>query len=99
MGKSVGYCEACYEEKQKDEGKMKVGEEEKDDDDEEEETEKMHKKRCPAATKKKAGRKTQWSAEAECDLVDVIINSEDFKRKLIFINMKNQKNTEIYKSV
>jgi len=59
----------------------------------------MHKKRRPAATKKKAGRKTQWSAEAECDLVDVIINSEDFKRKLIFINMKNQKNTEIYKSV
>ena len=49
--------------------------------------------------KKKRRRKAQWSQTLQDDLVDIIISSEGFKRKLIFTNTKNQQNGEIYKQI
>ena len=49
--------------------------------------------------KKKTGRKTQWSGSLLSDMIDVIVSSENYKRKLIFTNTKNQKNGEIYGKV
>ena len=48
---------------------------------------------------KKAGRKAQWSDSLPSDMIDIIISSEYYKRKLIFTNTKNQKNGEIYGKV
>ena len=40
-----------------------------------------------------------WSETLVQDLVDIIINDENYKRKLIFINTKNQKSGHIYSDV
>ena len=44
-------------------------------------------------TKKKAGRKAKWSDS------DIVVNSEYYKKRLIFMNLKNQNNSEIYEKV
>lgn len=49
--------------------------------------------------KKKRGRKAKWSQASLDDLVDIIISSEYYKKKLIFTNQKNQRNGEIYEKV
>ena len=51
------------------------------------------------ASSKKGGRKAMWSQSLLSDLVDIIISSEYYKKKLIFTNTKNQKNGEIYAQV
>ena len=48
---------------------------------------------------KKAGRKAQWSQSLLGDLVDIIISSDYYKKKLIFTNTKNQKNGDIYQKI
>jgi hypothetical protein len=48
---------------------------------------------------KKPGRKTMWSQTLLDDLVDIIISSDYYKKKLIFTNTKNQRNGEIYAKV
>jgi len=45
------------------------------------------------------GRKAQWSNTQLNDLIDIIVNNEYFRRKLIFTNTKNQKNAEVYAKV
>lgn len=45
------------------------------------------------------GRKAQWSNTLLNDLIDIIVNNEYFRRKLIFTNTKNQKNAEVYAKV
>ena len=40
-----------------------------------------------------------WSQSLLSDLVDIIISSEYYKKKLIFTNTKNQKNGEIYAQI
>ena len=50
------------------------------------------------SSSKKGGRKTRWS-QSLSDLVDIIISSEYYKKKLIFTNTKNQKNGEIYAQI
>ena len=40
---------------------------------------------------KRPGRKAQWSNSLLNDLIDIIVNNEYFRRKLIFTYTKNQK--------
>ena len=49
--------------------------------------------------KKKPKREAQWSDTLLNDLAYIIVNNDYFKRKLIFTNSKNQKNTEVYQTV
>lgn len=49
--------------------------------------------------KKKIGRKAQWSDSLLSDMIDIIVSSEYYKRKLSFTNTKNQKNGVIYGTV
>ena len=46
--------------------------------------------------KKKKGRKSFWSEDHVNELIDVICESEYYKRKLIFTNNKAVKNSELY---
>ena len=48
---------------------------------------------------KKAGRKGKWNENLLSDMVDIIVNSEYYRKKLIFTNTKNQKNGPIYESI
>ena len=48
---------------------------------------------------KKAGRKAKWSQSLLDDTIDIIISSDYFKKKLIFTNVKTQKNGQIYAEV
>ena len=49
--------------------------------------------------KKKPGRMAEWPDTLLNDLVDIIVNNDYFKRKLIFTNSRNQKNTKVYQRV
>ena len=49
--------------------------------------------------KKKPGRKSNWSPEAVDDFIDIVVNDDYYKRKLIFTNTKNQKNGVIYEKI
>lgn len=49
--------------------------------------------------KKKPGRKARWSQSMLDDFVDIVISSENFKKKLIFMNTKTQQNGETYKKI
>ena len=46
---------------------------------------------------KKAGRKAKWSLLD--DTIDIILSSDYYKRKLIFTNVKTQKNGQVYAEV
>ena len=48
---------------------------------------------------KNSGRKSLWDADYIDDMVDIITNNENFKRKLIFTNNKKATNGEVYKLV
>ena len=50
-------------------------------------------------SKKKPGRKTNWSKAASNDLVDIIVNDSGYKTNLIFVNTKNQRNGSIYEAI
>ena len=50
-------------------------------------------------TKKKAGRKAKWSNSLVDDMVDIVVNNDYYKKRLIFVNVKNQKNSEIYEKI
>ena len=46
--------------------------------------------------KEKVGRKSQWPTDLVNDLVDIILDNEKFKNKLLMTNVKNVKNSEYY---
>lgn len=48
---------------------------------------------------KKSGRKSTWSEDKIDDLVDVVCEDEYLRRKIIFTNNKNTKNSEVYEKV
>lgn len=50
-------------------------------------------------SKNKGGRKAKWSQSLLGDLVDIIISSDSYKKKLIFTNTKNQHNGAIYEEI
>lgn len=47
--------------------------------------------RVKKTSKNKGGRKAQWSQSLLGDLVDILISSDYYKKKLIFTNTNNQK--------
>lgn len=51
------------------------------------------------AKRKTKGRKGNWKESHIDDMIDVIVNSESYKRKLIFTNVKKQKNSEVYEDI
>ena len=53
-------------------------------------------KKAKSKSKRKSGRRPKWNSNDVDDMVDIIVNSDYYKRKLIFINTKNQRNGEIY---
>ena len=46
-------------------------------------------------SRKKAGR-SSWKEEEIADMVDIVCNSEYYKKKIIFTNSKNSKNNDVY---
>ena len=48
---------------------------------------------------RKAGRKSTWSEEVTNDLVDIICEDEYLRKKILFTNIKNAKNQEVYGKV
>ena len=49
--------------------------------------------------KGKKGRKEKWSNSLVDDMIDIVVNNNYYKKRLIFVNVKNQKNTDIYENV
>ena len=49
--------------------------------------------------KKKPGPQSNWSPEAVDDFIDIVVNNDYFKRKVIFTNTKNQKHGVIYEII
>ena len=48
---------------------------------------------------KKAGRRGQWNFSLLDDFVDIIVNNENYKKRLIFQNTKYQQNGVLYNSI
>ena len=59
----------------------------------------LGKKKKAKKITKKPGRRSSWSAQANDDLIDIIVNDDHFKTKLIFQNTKNQQNGKLYESI
>ena len=49
-------------------------------------------------TSKKRGRRGNWSVDSLNDFIDIIV-SDEYKKKLIFTNTKNQRNASIYQNI
>ena len=49
--------------------------------------------------KKRPGRKSRWCPKSLDDFIDIIVNNDLYKKKLIFVNTKNQSNGVIYEKV
>ena len=56
-------------------------------------------KKAKSKSKRKSGRRPKWNIDDVDDMVDIIVNSDYYKRKLIFTNTKNQRNGEIYEQI
>lgn len=48
---------------------------------------------------KKPGRKPRWCPKSLDDLINIVVNSTEYKTKLIFTNTKNQKNGPVYAKI
>ena len=53
-------------------------------------------KKAKAKSKRKSGCRPKWNNDDVDDMVDIIVNSDYYKRKLILTNTKNQRNGDIY---
>ena len=51
------------------------------------------------SVKSKTGRGSQWTVDQLDDFIDIVINNENFKEKLIFQNTKFQRNSSIYEQI
>eukprot|EP00794_Sanderia_malayensis_P013227 gene13226-14584_t len=49
--------------------------------------------------KKKVGRKSRWDDSLFTGAIDIIVNNENYRKKLMFQNTKNQRNGEIYAKI
>ena len=48
---------------------------------------------------KTSGRKSPWSQQQLDDFIDIIVQDEEYKKKLIFRNTKFQRNGELYEKI
>ena len=70
---------------------------EKEEEDREEEIDVFLRK---GKEKKKPGRKTCWSSAAINDFINIVVNDNVYKRRLLFFNThKKWKNGELYKTI
>ena len=53
-------------------------------------------KKAKGNKEKKPGRKAKWCPRALDELINMIVSSNTYKKKLIFTNTKNQRNGELY---
>ena len=53
-------------------------------------------KKAKSKSKRKSDRRPKWNNDDVDDRIDIVVNSDYYKRKLIFTNTKNQQNGEIY---
>ena len=53
----------------------------------------------PTSCKRKAGRKCQWPETTVTDLVEIVLENDKFKTKLLLTNTKNTKNAIYYEQV
>ena len=86
-GKSVAYCRDCDVRP----GYLNTVDESQEDGQEVEDPTRKD-------AKKNTGR-SLWCSEHLDDMIDVIVNNENFKRKLIFTNNKRATNAEVYQQV
>ena len=56
-------------------------------------------KKTEARKKKPKGRRPSWEEDAVDDLVNIICEDDYMKRKLIFENTKNKRNSELYEKI
>ena len=70
-----------------------------DDDGEESAVAEVVKKWKGKTAKKKPGRKPRWCPKALDDFINIVVNNNVYKKKLIFINTKNQSNGSIYEQI
>ena len=109
--RSVAYCKDCGDENigqpGSDRGRKRMHEnsqgklhDENDDvDSSSNESDLEFEKPKRKAAKKRKGRKGSWKESHVDDIIDIIVNSESYKKKLIFTNVKKQKNSEVYDSI
>ena len=45
-------------------------------------------------SKRKTGRRPKWKDDDVDDMIDIVVNNDYYKRKLVFTNSKNQRNGE-----
>lgn len=45
------------------------------------------------------GRRGSWKESHIDDMIDIIVNNDNYKKKLVFTNLKKQKNSEVYGSI
>ena len=71
-------------------------EDEEDSGEDQDADELLYKFRKENGKKNKTGRKAQWTDILLSDMIDIVVSSEYYKKKLIFTNTKNKKNGAIY---
>ena len=86
-GVSVGYCNDCVSDLSSVAGTIDF------ENNVEEATAKRKEK------SKASGRRSIWTSAHIDDMVDIIVNNETYKKKLIFVNNRRSTNTEIYDHV
>ena len=97
----VSYCNDCFLTQKQPPIKL-IDDDEDEDEVENEDDVLQHQptlKRKSESGKINTGRRSMWTSEHLDDMVDIITNSEQFKRKLIFTNIKTAKNTDVYRLV
>ena len=56
-------------------------------------------KKGKAKKSKQPRRKLQWCPKDFDDFIDIVVNSNEYKTKLIFTNTKNRRNSLIYAKI
>ena len=82
---------------QKDDEDVEVEDDDEEERDEDVDTALAHfVKKGKGNSCKRPGRKPRWCSKSLDDFIDIVVNSNEFKTKLIFTNTKNQRNGPIY---
>lgn len=76
-----------------------VTSEEGDDNEDVDKALSLFEKKGKARKGKRPGRRPRWCPKVLDDFIDIVVNSNEFKTKLIFTNTKNQRNSPIYAKI
>ena len=76
-----------------------VTSEEGDDNEDVDKTLSLFVEKGKARKGKGPGRRPRWCPKVLDDFIDIVVNSNEFKTKLIFTNTKNQRNSPIYAKI